>query len=231
MIKQDFILLILNCKKYKKKAILQKNTWLKNIPNNIKYYHVIGIEELSSSFKLDDENKILFVKSKDDYNSLPDKITAGFKAIQETYDFKYIFKTDDDQTLINNTFFNTLINILIENYNTGKRYNYGGKLCSIQTHISEYYKKHSELPRNNIMFATNYCTGRFYFLSNESVSNILSQTDKIKKEYLEDYAIGYYLSKTLKKNALNIESNRSFIDYNEPSRFKRNYMLNNNYNI
>ena len=56
MIEQDFILLIMNCKKYAEKASLQKTTWLQNIPSRLKYYHVIGDEELVTPFKFDEEN-------------------------------------------------------------------------------------------------------------------------------------------------------------------------------
>jgi hypothetical protein len=40
MIEQEIILLIMNCKKYEKKAAFQKKTWLPKIPNYIKYYHL-----------------------------------------------------------------------------------------------------------------------------------------------------------------------------------------------
>ena len=50
MIKQEVILLIMNCKKYEWKANVQRTTWLKTIPNFIKYYHVIGNEELETDF-------------------------------------------------------------------------------------------------------------------------------------------------------------------------------------
>ena len=71
MIEQEYIMLIMNCKKYMKKALFQKKTWLPNIPQYLKYYHVIGEPELDSEFKFDNENHVLFVKTADDYNSLP----------------------------------------------------------------------------------------------------------------------------------------------------------------
>ena len=55
---QDFIMLIMNCKKYQKKAKFQKLTWLKTIPTYLKYYHVIGDESLDVDFKFDNENNI-----------------------------------------------------------------------------------------------------------------------------------------------------------------------------
>ena len=109
MIEQDYILLILNCKKYQNKSLHQKKTWLKNINKSLIYYHVVGDENLNKDFIFDDVNNILFVKTKDDYLSLPHKVISAFKAIKETYNFKYIFKTDDDQELIQQNFFETLV--------------------------------------------------------------------------------------------------------------------------
>ena len=70
MTEQDFILLIMNCKKYQKKAIFQKITWLPRIPSYLIYYHVIGDETLDTDFKFDNESRILWLKVADDYNSL-----------------------------------------------------------------------------------------------------------------------------------------------------------------
>ena len=41
MIEQEYIMLIMNCKKYLKKAKFQKMTWLPKIPSYLQYYHVI----------------------------------------------------------------------------------------------------------------------------------------------------------------------------------------------
>ena len=57
MIEQEFIMLIMNCKKYIKKALFQKKTWLRSIPPYLKYYHVIGEPELDTEFKFDNEKK------------------------------------------------------------------------------------------------------------------------------------------------------------------------------
>ena len=62
-IKQDFILLIMNCQKYREKASIQTNTWLKQLPTNIKYYHVIGNSELKNDFEFDDEERKLWVRN------------------------------------------------------------------------------------------------------------------------------------------------------------------------
>jgi len=56
MIEQEVIMLIMNCKKYEWKADIQKNTWLKSVPSFIKYYHVIGNEDLETEYIFNNEN-------------------------------------------------------------------------------------------------------------------------------------------------------------------------------
>ena len=70
MIEQEFIMLIMNCKKYIKKANYQKQTWLKNLPSYIKYYHVIGDNNIESEYKFDEESQILYVKTDDDLHHI-----------------------------------------------------------------------------------------------------------------------------------------------------------------
>jgi hypothetical protein len=213
MIEQEFVLLIMNCKKYVKKAKFQNMTWLKNLPKSLKYYHVIGDEKLENEFYFDDQERILWVKTLDDYNSLPKKVIAAYNAVNETFNFKYIFKTDDDQTLINPHFFNTLIKLL---ENPLSKVHYGGKIVNVQfPHISQYYRIHPELPNNLVIQPTKYCNGRFYFLSWEAVMNLITKKEKIHAEYFEDYAIGYYLSIFLKDTMLYINSDKHFIDQSE----------------
>ena len=110
MIEQEFIMLIMNCKKYIKKALFQKRTWLKTIPSYLKYYHVIGDETLESAYKFDNENNILWVKVADDYNSLPKKVISAYEAVYDTFNLNYLFKTDDDQILVKPQFFDFIKN-------------------------------------------------------------------------------------------------------------------------
>ena len=159
---QDYILLILNCVKYREKAMKQKNTWLQTIPNNIIYYHVLGDPNLESTFLFEEEEHILYVRCEDDYNSLPKKTFESLMAIYNTYNFKYIYKTDDDQMLVNETFFKTVTSILDK---MTPKVHYGGKIIDVkQPYRSEYYKIHPELPDNIIIQPTVYCSGRVYLL-------------------------------------------------------------------
>lgn len=202
----------MNCKKYVKKAKFQKLTWLPNIPSYLRYYHVIGETNLETKYKFDDENQILFVKVEDDYNSLPKKVIRAYEAVNETFKFKYIFKTDDDQILVKEKFFDVLKG-LISNEDPLKKIHYGGYIVDVkQDHISKYNKIHSELPSNILVKKSKYCSGRFYFLSKEAILNLLSKRSLIESEYFEDYAVGIYLEQMYKLNMINILTNNFFTD-------------------
>jgi len=210
MIEQEFIMLIMNCKKYMKKALFQKRTWLPLIPSYLKFYHVIGDQELDSEFKFDDENRILWVKVADDYNSLPKKVIASYKAVTDTFNFKYLFKTDDDQILVNNKFFDIITKLIA----TKKpKTHYGGYIVDVpQPYLSQYYRLHPELPKHLPILKTKYCSGRFYFLSKEAILNLFSKREMIEKEYLEDYSIGFNLDYFFKSDILSIATNNYFTD-------------------
>jgi len=211
-IQQDIILLIMNCQKYREKADTQKNTWLKQLPLNIKYYHVIGNSELKTEFEFDDVERKLWVKNQDDYNSLPHKVITAYNAVNQTYDYKYIMKTDDDQQVLSCFQFFTTLTKLFESPNFS--YHYGGFIVDVKLpHISQYYRIHPELPHNLKIEAIKYCNGRFYFLSCDAVKDLIIKRENISNEYLEDYAIGYYLNASLKNNIFPIKTDVYFKDF------------------
>jgi hypothetical protein len=215
MIDQKYILLILNCYKYKYKADRQIKTWLKKLDNNdsnIIYFHVIGDVEKcknnnNADYFFDFSNKILYTKTNDDYLSLPHKVITALEAVNHTYNYDYIFKTDDDQELVDDGFFNKMMTTL-----STKKYNYGGRLLNVNDHYSTYYTVHSELPKKLLLRRTSYCSGRFYFLSEAAVIDLLDKKEHIKEHVIEDHAIGYYMDDHLKKNALHFFSDRFFRD-------------------
>jgi hypothetical protein len=214
MIDQDYIMLIMNCKKYVKKAEIQKNTWLPRIPNYLSFYHVIGEPDLDTPYKFDNKNRILWIKVEDDYNSLPKKVIRAYAAINEVFNFKYLYKTDDDQILVNGNFLDVVRGITNNRItNNTKRIHYGGYIVDVkQNHLSQYHRIHPELPENLPIFKTKYCSGRFYFLSKEAVANVVSKKHFIEKEYFEDYAIGFNLDQYYKLNMINLDTNKCFID-------------------
>ena len=214
---QDFILLIMNCQKYRYKAEYQKKTWLKTLTPKLIYYHVIGNESLEKDFIFDDEEKILWVKTPDDYNSLPKKVISAYQAINDSFIYKYIFKTDDDQNLINPKFLDTIINILSTKENPP---HYGGHVVDVPfAYLSQYHRIHPELPKHLPVYQTKYCNGRFYFLSKLAISDLILRKNKICQEFLEDYAIGYNLYEQLKLNMLDIKTDKYLVDFEDNEYF------------
>jgi hypothetical protein len=203
---QDFILLIMNCQKYRYKADHQKNTWLKNITTKLIYYHVIGDDSIEKDFIFDEVERILWVKTADDYNSLPKKVISAYEAVNKIFNYKYIFKTDDDQNLINPKFLDTLINILSTKEIPP---HYGGNIVDVPfAYLSQYHRIHPELPKHLPVYQTKYCNGRFYFLSNIAIIDLILRKNIISQEFLEDYAIGYNLLDQLKVNMLDIKTDK-----------------------
>jgi hypothetical protein len=206
----DFILLIFNCKKYYFKALKQKETWLKDF-NCMPYFHVIGDPQLTKDYSIDKNEHILYVKVEDDYNSLPKKVIAAYAAINSIYVFKYIFKTDDDQNLTSIRFLETMKQILLIKI---PKIHYAGYIVNVdKPHLSQYYKIHPELPEHLPILQTQYCSGRFYILSNLAIDHLISKRSYIEQEYFEDYAIGLNLHPILKKNILNIQTQKYFNDF------------------
>ena len=209
MIEQEYIMLIMNCKKYLKKAKFQKMTWLPKIPSYLQYYHVIGEPDLDTRYKFDNENRILWIKVEDDYNSLPKKVIRAYEAVYETFDFKYLYKTDDDQILVNEKFLDVVRGIT----SNSRKIHYGGYIVDVkQNYLSQYHKIHPELPEYLPILQTKYCSGRFYFLSKQALANVISKKEFIEKEYLEDYAIGFNLDQYYKLNMTNLATNKFFTD-------------------
>jgi hypothetical protein len=209
----EFILLIMNCEKYKWKAKFQKNTWLKNLSSFITYYHVLGDPNLETEYLFDNESKLLYVKTEDDYNSLPKKVIAAYQGIYQTFpNLKYIFKTDDDQILIKPAFFEIIKNIIITKKKQDKVHYGGFPVNILNPQLSSYYLIHPELPQNIVLQKTVYCNGRFYLLSKEAIENLITKRKEIEKEFFEDYAIGYNLDPSFKETLLPIKSKLYFQD-------------------
>ena len=208
------LLLIMNCVKYKDKAAKQRETWLKGL--QIPYYHVLGNPELEANYQFDDQERILWVKTPDDYNSLPKKVISAYAAVQQSFPaIQYIFKTDDDQMLQSNNpnkFFENINKMLERRMQTAKIH-YSGNIVDVpKAYLSQYYRIHPELPKELPVYVTKYCSGRFYILSMEAVAYLITKRDLIFQEYLEDYAMGMHLHNRYKNPMLHLDTDIFFKD-------------------
>jgi len=208
------LLLIMNCVKYKYKATKQRDTWLKGL--QIPYYHVLGNLELEANYQFDDQERILWVKTPDDYNSLPKKVISAYAAVQQSFPaIQYIFKTDDDQMLQSNNpnkFFDNINKMLERRMQTAKIH-YSGNIVDVpKAYLSQYYRIHPELPKELPVYVTKYCSGRFYILSMEAIAYLITKRELIFQEYLEDYAMGMHLHNRYKNPMVHLDTDIFFKD-------------------
>ena len=208
------LLLIMNCVKYQYKAAKQRETWLKGL--QIPYYHVLGNPELEANYQFIDQERILWVKTPDDYNSLPKKVISAYAAVQQSFPaIQYIFKTDDDQMLQSNNpnKFIDNINKMLERRMQTAKIHYSGNIVDVpKAYLSQYYRIHPELPKELPVYVTKYCSGRFYILSMEAVAYLITKRDLIFQEYLEDYAMGMHLHNRYKNPMLHLDTDIFFKD-------------------
>jgi len=208
------LLLIMNCVKYEYKAAKQRESWLKGL--QIPYYHVLGNPELEANYQFNDQERILWVKTPDDYNSLPKKVLSAYAAVQQSFPaIQYIFKTDDDQMLQSNNpnkFFDNINKMLERRMETAKIH-YAGNIVDVpKAYLSQYYRIHPELPKELPVYVTKYCSGRFYILSMEAIAYLISKRELIFQEYLEDYAMGMHLHNKYKNPMLHLDTDIFFKD-------------------
>jgi hypothetical protein len=212
----NVVLLIMNCVRYKDKADAQKKTWLAGM-TEVPYYHVRANPEMEPPYQFDDTERVLWVKTKDDYNSLPHKVISAYQAVAERYapTLKYVLKTDDDQTIqarIPNNFFQATIRML-ERSGDDAKIHYAGNVVDVpQPYLSQYHRIHPELPVDLPVLQTKYCSGRFYVLSADAVADLLKKKHHIEKEFLEDYAIGLHLDESYKRTMKHLATNVFFQD-------------------
>jgi len=209
----SFVLLIMNCQKYRHRASLQKEHWLNKL-KSIPYYHVVGNPDMDTTndgvpYVFDEKERVLWTKTPDDYDSLPKKVLASYDAcINHFSKLKYIFKTEDDQmyTLDDpNKFFYTLIATLTSKTIIPSKYHYCGDAIYMSSPDLFHYCSSSSTPHDLITESplqdkTTYCSGRFYGLSVKAIRYLLKKRHRIEKESAEDYAIGLHLHPRFKEN-------------------------------
>ena len=208
----EFVVMILNCKKYNHKRMKQKK-WLSKFTNLI-YFHVIGEPTMEEPYRFDDTEKILYVKTKDDYMSLSHKVISGMGAFAERYPFKYLLKLDDDQNLVKMSFFRLLTTALMAHWdNPATRKHYGGDMAYVtEPKLSTLYKVHPEMPRNYMLLPGNYAGGCCYVVSRESVEHLLKNKNKLITHIFEDYGVGQILQITDKTKILEFNYKDYFVE-------------------
>ena len=157
------------------------------------FYYFIGDMTLSEDYKIDEENKIVYLKVPDNYESLSLKTYYAMKFISENYLDKIsgVFKTDDDIILD--------IDKLIKCIDENKEHKYFGINATSSGYECEYHfgKCESiELNRRKIFIPEcKYCAGGGYYISKEFINNIVNNISIFEEVIFEDAAVGIAMNK------------------------------------
>ena len=192
MIESPFILLILNCKKYNYKRLRQKKDWLDScLPDEYRYFHIQGDPSLNMPYVIHISDNLITVQCDDGYMFLPKKMALAFKCINETYNYDYVLKTDDDMKLIKKDFF-----FIMQNYLQKHNIDYGGKTLIIKEPMVTRYHCTNNNNEPIVLEKTIYCSGHFYFVKKTIIEVLLTRYfNEICKRVIEDHTFGYFISK------------------------------------
>lgn len=229
--KDDYILVILSCKKYRDirrkgqiKQFLNDNKILKGM----RWFHVEGNQNLfkfkkhrGKKYIINENEHIIYTNTKDDYLSLAHKTIMAFKAVYEKYNFKYLIKTDDDQRLVFPQLFDYMHQNLVQSKPdyVGRIFNMEKKVETYQPHVH----RDDGFPQGYIVGdGLPFTNGRLYALSRRNTKDLVeNKFDQIKDELSEDWAIAKYQEKEYRTNTFIFDTLQVLMDY-EPFNKKFN---------
>lgn len=104
-LEQEYLLLILllTSPKNSDRRSAIRETWLRNIPGDFKYFFVIGVKDLEAnelsnvkSEQRKHDDMLLLPQIRDSYAKLTDKLVEAFKWTASNVKFSFVLKADDD---------------------------------------------------------------------------------------------------------------------------------------
>lgn len=88
--KQEVIVAVLSCCKYKDKRDAIRATWKPDLPDNVECLFYVGAGTCEKS------NDLIQVPYADDYDNVPGKQLMFYRWLLVNYDFEWLFQVDDD---------------------------------------------------------------------------------------------------------------------------------------
>jgi hypothetical protein len=147
--------------------------------NNVKTIYYKFDETISKEYELNDD--ILNIKGKETFiPGILDKTIKAFQFVNDHYNFNYVVRSNIS-TLVD---FNLLTKYLEHN-----QIDYGGGLKLSLYEISQSYGI-----KDSTYFGTEYASGTSIIISKKLLSNIINNKNKIKYNFIDDVALGLFVS-------------------------------------
>lgn len=191
----DIFIIIITCFKKIKQAMEQQKTWVSQLQGlGIRCLFVAGDPSLQHP---ELSGNYLILPVEDSYECLPKKVFYAFSFVYRHYQFRYLYKVDDD-AYVNGIYFMYLHRILEGHHYLGKgktvgadfnRYWHQGKCQKESLNRLPY-------PSQRINPGVTYARGEAgYFLSREALESLFPYERYIVTDLYEDKAIGDCLEK------------------------------------
>lgn len=144
-------------------------------------YRFIGDESLETEYLVREEESTVYLKVPDNYESLPIKVAAAMKFVDQNYgtEIDGVFKTDDDIELNLER-----LSVCIDR---NKEHRYFGIVNDAEEHYSEYHKGKCQSEQLNESKSKipkcKYCSGGGYYVSRDLLTYVYcSKTDIIYED-------------------------------------------------
>lgn len=196
-----YALMLLGCRKNEYKRMLQVQTWIRHLPPDVLWFHVVGDPRIRRSKYFSDEH-LLVVKTSDKYEALTDKVSAAIRYIYEHFDVDAVVKADD-KMVIHPEKMDLVVKRLMES-----RASYVGNTCTVEANYRSSYRVdrietepyREDAIQNGILLPEGaiYCFGPCYYLSRLAMMVIaeydFSGLRGNPYSFYEDVTMGYVLN-------------------------------------
>lgn len=92
----ELVVLIQSCRKFVNRRNNCRQTWLTHVPEGVEYFFGVGDKSATEVTPIKNEPHVLAFPCADDYSGLREKTLAMLQYAVDHYDFRYLFKCDDD---------------------------------------------------------------------------------------------------------------------------------------
>lgn len=158
-------------------------------PDFIAYYFV-GEPEMPVDYKVDEKDRTVYLRTPDNYESLPQKVSLAMKfAAEHFYDeIDGLFKTDDDIVLD--------LDRLKSCIDDNKKHGYFGIASHVDEYLSDYHFGKCESEEINSIKQSvptcDYCSGGGYYLEKSLLKHVYENE---ANTIFEDVSVGITLNK------------------------------------
>ncbi len=185
------VVLVVTGPKYFERRSTIRNTWMSDVPSDVKLYFSVGIGNVTQTeletlkYENSKHGDLLYLKNfNDSYHKLTEKVVESFKWLDKNVQSKFVFKTDDDSFARMDIIVDELREKDPERLYWGffdgrARVKRSGQWAERKWHLCDTYLPHAR--------------GGGYILSSDLVHYIATNANYLQKFNSEDVSVGAWM--------------------------------------